>query len=116
MALTGEPFLAEVVDSSEAGTFGKDGVPSGKRDKACTVFVGNIPYGVDEAEIRKLFSSVGLVDEFRFIRERGKKEHKGCGFCDFFDPCTAEAAVQLLHGTDFRGRCLRVTQSDRALG
>lgn len=115
LALTGDPFTAEIMEgNSKASSAG--GAPAPKRERACTVFVGNIPYDADEGELRELLSSVGDVEEFRLVRDRGTKEHKGYGFCDYPDPETAKAAVEVLHEALYQGRKLRVTASDRALG
>lgn len=83
------------------------------KDKACTVFVGNIAYTAVEAEVRELLVTVGLVQDFRLARDRGRKEHKGFGFCDFVDVASAEAAVEVLHNRELHGRRIRVTKSDK---
>ncbi|KAF8607257.1 hypothetical protein BDV93DRAFT_603886 [Ceratobasidium sp. AG-I] len=76
------------------------------------VFVGNVPYDMNEEQLTQVFSSVGPVAGFRLVFDRETGKAKGYGFCEFFDHETAASAVRNLHNTDVGGRSLRIDLAD----
>ena len=55
------------------------------RGGGSSVFVGNIPYGVTEEDLKKIFSSVGPVETFRIVMDRdtGKPARSGPSFAPY---------------------------------
>ncbi|HDR72632.1 MAG TPA: RNA-binding protein [Methanoculleus sp.] len=69
------------------------------------LYVGNLTYSVDEAQLKELFSSYGDVKDVRVI------ERKGFGFVEFETVEEAEKAMEALNGTEFAGRTLRIDEA-----
>ncbi|GMH33794.1 hypothetical protein BSKO_01628 [Bryopsis sp. KO-2023] len=95
-------------------------VPSGpsppsmaiSRPPAPTIFIGNIPYDLSEAQLVEIFQEVGPVKSLRLVSDRESGKAKGYGFCEYYDVSTAEGAVRNLNGHEVHGRQLRVDFAD----
>ena len=85
----------------------------GGRAGSCSVFVGNIPYGIDEPQLVQLFSQAGPVVSFRLVTDKETNKPKGYGFCEFRDSETAQSAIRNLNNMDLNGRQLRVDSADK---
>lgn len=72
-----------------------------------TVFVGNLPWDVEEAQMIELFSSCGEVAKVRFATSAEDGSFKGFAHVQFVDGNSTDAAVKL-YGTDLNGREIRV--------
>lgn len=81
--------------------------------KKDSFLVGNIPYQCTENDLGNYFSSVGFVNNVRFVYDRNTNRPKGFGFCEFADQTGAENAISKLNGTDFNGRVLRVNWANK---
>jgi nucleolin len=79
----------------------------GVRPEGCnTVFVGNLPWDVEESHMHDIFGPCGEISRVRFsMTEEG--EFRGFGHVEFADGACTDAAV-LLAGTDINGRAIRV--------
>lgn len=75
------------------------------------IYVGNLPYGADDAALQELFSEYGTVNSARVIIDRFSGDSKGFGFVDMPDNTEANAACEALNEQDFMGRSLRVNES-----
>jgi cleavage stimulation factor subunit 2 len=51
--------------------------------QARSVFVGNIPHGTTEDQMREIFSIIGLVLSFRIVFDRETGNPKGYGFAEY---------------------------------
>ncbi len=83
--------------------------------RSCSVFVGNIPYDVDEEQLKKIFSTVGPIVSLRLMYDKVTRQPKGYGFCEYKDPETAYAAMRNLNNVECGGRPLRVDWADHEL-
>lgn len=83
------------------------------RGPSKTVFVGNIPYGLDEGQIIDLFSTAGTVVNFRLVVDNETSRPKGYGFAEFADADSAASAVRNLNDHQVQGRQLRVDFSHK---
>jgi len=79
-----------------------------KAEGSAELYVGNLPYDVDDAQVRKLFSEFGKVLGIRIIENRNSGKSKGYGFVDMADAASATRAVEALHRRKFKGRRLVV--------
>ena len=79
------------------------------------MFVGNIPYEVDEEMLRKVFSTVGPIVSLRLMYDKITRQPKGYGFCEYKDQETAYAAMRNLNNVEVAGRPLRVDWADHEL-
>jgi nucleolin len=72
-----------------------------------TVFVGNLPWDVDENQMYELFGQCGEVAKVRFATSAEDGSFKGFAHVQFSSADSVDAAVQL-YGTDLNGRAIRV--------
>ena len=75
------------------------------------IYVGNLPYGVTDEDLRDTFSNHGQVESARVITDRDSGRSKGFGFVEMPSNSEAEAAIQALNGQDMQGRVLTVNES-----
>jgi RNA recognition motif-containing protein len=75
------------------------------------IYVGNLPYGAGDDEIRQLFEAHGAVESARVIMDRDTGQSKGFGFVEMSDDAAATAAIEAINDQDFMGRNLRVNEA-----
>lgn len=63
----------------------------------CSVFVGNIDFGVSEEELIAELSAVGKVVNFKLMVDKNTNRSKGFGFCEYESPIIAEKAIKHLN-------------------
>ena len=68
------------------------------------LFVGNLPWGINNDSLRELFASVGEVVEAMVITDRMSGRSKGFGFVTFATEEAAQAAIQQLNEKEIEGR------------
>jgi RNA recognition motif-containing protein len=68
------------------------------------LYVGNLPYGIDDAKLQELFAAAGEVTEAKVITDKFSGRSKGFGFVTMKDDAAAEAAVKQLNDNDMEGR------------
>ncbi|XP_030074968.1 RNA-binding protein 34 [Microcaecilia unicolor] len=81
-------------------------------DNRLSVFLGNLPYEVEEEGLRELFSDCGQVAAVRIIRDRDTGMGKGFGYILFKDIDAVQLALGL-DGANLLGRKLRVKRCAR---
>ena len=72
------------------------------------LYVGNLPFTIDDGELQNLFSKAGTVKSAQVIRDRASGRSKGFGFVEMSTPDEAQGAIGMFHGQDFNGRPLTV--------
>ena len=72
------------------------------------LYVGNLPFTVDDGELQNLFSQAGTVKSAQVIRDRASGRSKGFGFVEMSSPDEAQGAIGMFHGRDYNGRPLTV--------
>lgn len=75
------------------------------------LYVGNLPWSVDDGELQTLFSSLGTVHSARVITDRETGRSRGFGFVEL-DDAAADSAIAELNGKDMGGRPLRVNEAN----
>ena len=75
------------------------------------IYVGNLPFEIDDAELENTFTPFGEVSSARVIQDRFSGRSRGFGFVEMADDSQAEAAIQALNGKDFSGRPLTVNEA-----
>ena len=76
------------------------------------LYVGNLPYSVDEEQLKTLFSEGGRqVTEVRIVTDRDTGRPRGFAFVEMGSQADADAAVNALNGKDFGGRALTVNEA-----
>ena len=76
-----------------------------------SVFVGGLPYGVDDEEFRTAFEKYGDVESVRVVREQKTGIGKGFGFVTYSDRSGVMFALQSSRKTELNGQKLRVMKS-----
>lgn len=75
------------------------------------LFVGNLPYSVDDAALRDVFSEVGEVASASIITDRETGRSRGFGFVEMADDADAQSAIDALNGHTMDGRQLTVNEA-----
>ena len=75
------------------------------------IFVGNLPFGATETDLRSLFESHGAVTSARVITDRETGRSRGFGFVEMEDS-EATNAIEALNGKDLKGRPMKVNQAE----
>src|SRR3954452_10956785 len=75
------------------------------------LYVGNLGYGVTDAELTKLFEPHGTVESAQVIMDRDTGRSKGFGFVEMKTDQEAQAATAALSGKDMGGRALTVNEA-----
>lgn len=78
---------------------------------AVRLFVGNMPYGATEADLRTHFSAVGAPSHIAIPVDRETGRPRGFAFVEFLDRPMAEEAVQRFNQQPFMGRSLSVSEA-----
>ncbi|KAJ6651301.1 hypothetical protein lerEdw1_021101, partial [Lerista edwardsae] len=76
-------------------------------DNKKSVFVGNLPYAIDDDTLRNHFSDCGNVMGVRIVRDRNTGIGKGFGYVLFENTDAVHLALKL-NNSDLKGRKLRV--------
>lgn len=75
------------------------------------IYVGNIPRGVTENELRELFQAFGEISSASVIKDKFSGESRGFGFVEMPNKEEAQKALSSLNGKDFKGRPLTVNEA-----
>jgi RNA recognition motif-containing protein len=72
------------------------------------IFVGNLPFSTNSAELEQLFTEYGTVSRAQVITDRDTGRSRGFGFVEMDSEEEAQAAIENLDGHDMDGRQLTV--------
>ena len=75
------------------------------------LFVGNLSEEITSAEIRDLFSAVGVVESCQVVTDRGTGRSKGFGFVEMNSREAANAAKEKFNGHNLHGKTIRVDEA-----
>lgn len=78
---------------------------------AVRLFVGNMPYGATEADLRAHFSAVGQPSQVVLPVDRDTGRPRGFAFVEFTDRAMAEEAIARFNQQPFMGRTLSVSEA-----
>lgn len=79
------------------------------------LFIGGLPWAVDDSSLREAFSQYGEVVEARVIVDREQNRSRGFGFVTFASVEEASSAIAAMDGKDLHGRRVNVNYAtDRA--
>ena len=74
------------------------------------MYVGNLPYSMNDDTLRSLFEPYGQVESARVISDRDTGSSKGFGFVEMAN-ADAQKAMEALNGHDINGRALRIDEA-----
>jgi len=75
------------------------------------IYVGNLPFGIDDAGLEELFKPHGTVASAKVITDRDTGRSRGFGFVEMEEDEEANKAIEALNGTDVGGRPLTVNKA-----
>jgi cold-inducible RNA-binding protein len=78
---------------------------------AVRLFVGNMPYGATEADLRAHFAAVGNPSHIVIPVDRDTGRPRGFAFVEFLERDLAEQAVNKFNQQPFMGRSLSVSEA-----
>jgi cold-inducible RNA-binding protein len=78
---------------------------------AVRLFVGNMPYGATEADLRTHFYQVGPPSQVVLPVDRETGRPRGFAFVEFLDRAMAEQAISRFNQQPFMGRPLSVSEA-----
>jgi cold-inducible RNA-binding protein len=78
---------------------------------AVRLFVGNMPYGATEADLRTHFTQVGPPSQVVLPVDRDTGRPRGFAFVEYLDRAMAEQAISKFNQQPFMGRPLSVSEA-----
>ena len=75
------------------------------------LYVGNLSFEVTENDLREMLSEHGPVNEVNVIMDKMTGRPRGFAFVTMNTQEGADAAIQKLNGTEWRGRALTVNEA-----
>jgi len=76
------------------------------------IFVGSLPFKLEEADLKELFEAYGEVSSVKLINDRETGRSKGFGFVEMPDDEGAQQAITALNGSEVGGRTIAVSQAE----
>ena len=75
------------------------------------LYVGNLPYTTDEAQLQDLFAQAGAVDTVSVVRDRETGRARGFAFVEMASDEDAQQAINQLNSYQLDGRALTVNEA-----
>lgn len=72
------------------------------------LYVGNLPYTVNDDGLKEMFAAAGEVVEAKVITDKFSGRSKGFGFVTMADDAAAQKAISEMEGKEFDGRQVKV--------
>jgi RNA recognition motif-containing protein len=79
------------------------------------LYVGNIPFGVEEKNIRELLGKIGRVVSMRLLTDRHAFQPKWSGFVEMSSEAEATKAIEALNGKMLRNEPITVLKQESGL-
>ncbi len=76
------------------------------------IFVGSLPFSIEEADLRESFEAYGAVDSVKIITDKFTGRSKGFGFIEMPNDEEAQKAINELNGATVQGRAIVVNKSE----
>jgi len=75
------------------------------------LYVGNLPFGASEEDLRKLFSEAGTVQSIKIVTDSYSGRSRGFGFVEMTSQEEAQKAISLVNGKTIMDRTLVVSEA-----
>lgn len=72
------------------------------------LFVGGLPWAVDDAQLEELFAPHGEVTSARVVTDKFTGKSRGFGFVEYATDAQAQAAIDAMDGSEVDGRTINV--------
>lgn len=80
------------------------------------IFVGNLPFQVDERQLEDAFSPYGEIQELKVVTDRETGRSRGFGFITYSNGDEAKKAIAAMNDAMLEGRPLRVNLAEERKG
>lgn len=80
-------------------------------DQLKKLYIGNLPWSVDNAKLAEIFSKYTSVTSATVIMDRQTNRSRGFGFVELSDDQEALKAIEEMNGADIEGRKLVVNEA-----
>nr|XP_016464081.1 PREDICTED: 31 kDa ribonucleoprotein, chloroplastic-like [Nicotiana tabacum] len=81
-------------------------------EQSYRIYVGNIPWGIDDARLEQVFSEHGKVVSARVVFDRESGRSRGFGFVTMSSEAEMSEAIANLDGQTLDGRTIRVNAAE----
>ncbi len=78
---------------------------------AIRLYVGNLPYTVNQSKLEEMFSPFGKVTTATVISDKFSGRSKGFGFIEYESDDSAREAIAKMNGVELEGRALVVNEA-----
>jgi RNA recognition motif-containing protein len=78
---------------------------------AQNLFVGNLPYTMDDAALGAIFAPAGTVVSAKVIKDKYSGRSRGFGFVEMSNDEETKKAIETLNGKDIDGRAIVVNEA-----
>jgi RNA recognition motif-containing protein len=75
------------------------------------IYVSNLGFAVQDAELSQLFAGYGQVSSAKVILDKFTSQSRGFGFVEMPDDAAANTAIAELNGKTIDGRAIKVTEA-----
>lgn len=75
------------------------------------IYVGNLPFSMDDGALQNLFESHGQVESAKVVTDRDTGRSRGFGFVEMPDDAQARKAIESINGSEVGGRTLTVNEA-----
>ncbi len=75
------------------------------------LYVGNLPWSVDDNKLAEFFSKYTSVTSATVIMDQATSRSRGFGFVEMSDDAEADSAISEMNGLDIEGRKLIVNEA-----
>ncbi len=75
------------------------------------LYVGNLPYSAEEAQLQELFAQAGSVESVKVMRDMATGRARGFAFVEMSSDDEAQKAIDQLNSFEFGGRALTVNEA-----
>ncbi len=75
------------------------------------LYVGNLPYSVNDSSLKDMFSQVGNVVSSVIIMDKMTGKSKGFGFVEMSSDEEAESAISMFNDKELEGRKVTVNEA-----
>jgi len=75
------------------------------------IYIGNLPWSVDDNKLKELFSEFGKVSEAVVIKDKYNGRSKGFGFVTFENEEDAQKAISEMNEKEIDGRAIKVNEA-----
>lgn len=77
------------------------------------IYIGQLPYSVNEEELKEIFSEFGEIGSVSLIKDKFSGRSKGFGFIEMPNNSEADTAIKALNKSTLHGREIKVNQAEQ---